>query len=341
MCDTIKKRQMDWRTDSMKYVVIGAGGTGGAIGGFMAKAGKEVTLIARGQHLAVIKKKGLTFEAVEETYTVPVRACTMEEYICGLDEESKNGGPVDSQGRPNVIFVCVKGYSLADTVPFIRRIAHKDTVVIPILNIYGTGGRLQQELPELTVTDGCIYIAAEIKCPGTILLSGKIFRVVYGLRRGTAQEIRDHVMPVLRQVEKDLADAGILPTFSPQIERDALQKFSFVSPMAAQGACYDIHAVACQSEGEMRDIFVELVKEVKALSDAMGIGLPDNIVEINLKIMDDLAPGASASMHRDIKAGKQSEVDGLVYEVVRLGQKYGVAVPTYEKIAVELHRRFD
>ena len=309
----------------MKYVVIGAGGTGGGIGGFLAKAGKDVTLIARGQHLAAMRDHGLCFEAVDETYAVPVKACTMDEY----------------HENPDVIFVCVKGYSLADTVPFIKRVAHKDTVVIPILNIYGTGGRLQKELPELTVTDGCIYIAAEIKKPGTILMSGKIFRVVYGLRRGTAQEIVDRVMPVLKQVEKDLEDAGILPILSGQIERDALQKFSFVSPMAAQGACYDIQAVACQSEGEMRDIFVELVKEVKALSDAMGIGLPDNIVEINLKIMDDLAPGASASMHRDIKAGKQSEVDGLVYEVVRLGQKYGVAVPTYEMIAAQLHARLD
>ena len=309
----------------MKYVVIGAGGTGGGIGGFLAKAGKDVTLIARGQHLAAMREHGLCFEAVDETYAVPVKACTMDEY----------------HENPDVIFVCVKGYSLADTVPFIKRVAHKDTVVIPILNIYGTGGRLQKELPELTVTDGCIYIAAEIKKPGTILMSGKIFRVVYGLRRGTAQETVDQVMPVLKQVEKDLEDAGILPILSQQIERDALQKFSFVSPMAAQGACYDIQAVACQSEGEMRDIFVALVKEVKALSEAMGIGLPENIVEINLKIMDDLAPGASASMHRDIKAGKQSEVDGLVYEVVRLGQQYSVAVPTYEMIAAQLHARLD
>ena len=77
------------------------------------------------------------------------------------------------------------------------------------------------------------------------------------------------------------------------------------------------------------------------MSQAMEIALPENIVEINCKIMDDLAPGASASMHRDIRAGKQSEVDGLVYEVVRLGQQYGVAVPTYEKIAAELHARLD
>ncbi len=307
----------------MKYAVIGAGGTGGAIGGFLTRAGKDVTLIARGQHLAAMRQHGLRFEAVDETFTVPVRACTMEEY-----EET-----------PDVIFVCVKGYSLADTVPFIRRIAGSDTVVIPILNIYGTGVRLQSELPELTVTDGCIYIAAEIKEPGTILLSGKIFRVVYGLRKGTDQETMDRVMPVLRQVEADLTDAGILPVLSAQIEKDALQKFSFVSPMAAVGACYDVDASASQVEGDMRDTFTALVQEVKALSDAMDVSLPENIVVINHKIMDDLAPTATASMQRDIKAGKQSEVDGLIYEVVRLGQQYEVAVPTYERIAGELRER--
>jgi len=53
-----------------------------------------------------------------------------------------------------------KGYSLGYTVPFIKRIAHKNTVVIPILNIYGTGGKLQKMLPKLLVTDGCIYVSA-------------------------------------------------------------------------------------------------------------------------------------------------------------------------------------
>jgi len=52
-----------------------------------------------------------------------------------------------------------------------------------------------------------------------------------------------------------------------------------------------------------------------------------------MNIMNGLAPTARASMHRDISAGRQSEVDGLVFEVVRMGQKYNVPVPTYEKIA--------
>ena len=301
----------------MKYVVIGAGGTGGAIGGFMAKAGKDVTLIARGAHLQKMLLDGLHFETVDREFTVPVQACTMDDY----------------SEIPDVIFVCVKGYSLEDTVPFIERIAGPDTIVIPILNIYGTGGKLQEKLPHIPVTDGCIYIASEIKEPGTILLSGKIFRVVYGLRKGTPDVIREKVTPVLEAVKSDLADAGITPLFSENIEKDALQKFSFVSPMAALGAAYDVTAEAVQVPGEMQDTLIALIEEIKALSDAMDASLPENIVEINMNIMNGLAPTARASMHRDILAGKQSEVDGLVFEVVRMGKKYDVPVLTYEKIA--------
>lgn len=304
----------------MKYVVIGAGGTGGAIGGFLAKAGKDVTLIARGAHLQKMLEDGLHFETVDGEFTVPVRACTMDDY----------------QGTPDIIFVCVKGYSLDETIPFIERIAGPDTIVIPILNIYGTGGKLQEKLPAIPVTDGCIYIAAEIKEPGTILMSGKIFRVVYGLRKGTSDEIRWKVIPALKAVRDDLAEAGITPLFSENIERDALQKFSFVSPMAAIGAAYDLPAGAVQVPGELQDTFVAMVQEIKALSDALDASLPEDIVEINMNIMQGLVPTATASMHRDIRAGKQSELDGLVFEVVRMGTKYDVPVPTYERIAEKL-----
>lgn len=301
----------------MKYVVIGAGGTGGAIGGFLSRAGKDVTLIARGKHLAAMRENGLKFETPDGNFTIPVKACTMDEY----------------QDAPDVIFVCVKGYSLEGAIEFIKKISTPHTVVIPILNIYGTGGRMQERLPNVTVTDGCIYIAAEIKEPGTILMSGKIFRVVYGFRQNTSSETVNAFMPVLRRISGDLEDSGIAPLLSSNIEKDALQKFSFVSPMAAAGSFYNAQAFVFQMKGQFRNTFIALVEEVKALSDAMGVPLPENIVEINLKIMDDLAPTATASMHRDIRDGKQSELDGLVFEVLRLGKKYGVPTPVYEMIA--------
>ena len=229
--------------------------------------------------------------------------------------------------KPDVIFVCVKGYSLEDTIPFIQKVSKAGTIVIPILNIYGTGSRLQERLPELLVTDGCIYIAAEIKEPGTILQKGDIFRVVYGTRE--PEEFRKE----LSEVAKDLKDSGIEAVLSDNIKRDALQKFAYVSPMAACGLYYHAAAGEAQKAGEVRETFIKLMQEIDALAVAMQIPFQVDIVKTNLDILDTLEPTATTSMQRDIYAGKQSEIDGLIYEVVRMGQQYGVPVPTYEMIA--------
>ena len=297
----------------MKYLVIGAGGTGGSIGAYMAEAGKDVTLIARGEHLKRIQEHGLNMETTKKgNYTVnPIKATDMEHY----------------EEQPDVIFVCVKGYSLEDTILFIRRVAKESTIVIPILNIYGTGSRMQEQLPRLLVTDGCIYIAGEIKEPGTILLRGDIFRIVYGVR--DPQEIR----PELFTVAQDLKESGIEGVLSDNIRRDALQKFAYVSPMAACGLYYHVSAGEVQKTGEPRDTFVKLMKEIDALAVAMGVPFLVDIVTTNLQILDALNPEASTSMQRDVYAGKASEIDGLIYEVVRMGQRYGVPTPTYEMIA--------
>ena len=297
----------------MKYLVIGAGGTGGSIGAYMTEAGKDVTLIARGEHLKKMQEQGLHMETTQKgNYTVkPVKAADMEHYA----------------EQPDIIFVCVKGYSLKDTIPFIRRVAGPDTIVIPILNLYGTGGRMQEQLPDLLVTDGCIYIAGEIREPGTILLRGDIFRIVYGVRN--PEELR----PELFTVAQDLKDSGIDGVLSDNIRRDALQKFAYVSPMAACGLYYHVSAGEVQKTGEPRDTFVKLMKEVDALAVAMGVPFLVDIVATNLRILDTLNPEASTSMQRDVYAGKHSEIDGLIYEVVRMGQRYGVPVPTYEMVA--------
>ena len=303
----------------MKYLVIGAGGTGGCIGAYMTEAGRDVTLIARGAHLAAMQADGLRMETTKKgNYTVkPVKATDMEHY----------------GERPDVIFVCVKGYSLEETIPFIRRVAKPETVVIPILNIYGTGGRLQERLPELLVTDGCIYIAAEIRKPGCLWQNGDIFRVVFGVRKPS--EYRE----VLEKVRQDLEESGITGILSDNIQRDALQKFSYVSPAAACGQYYDAMAGDMQKPGEIRDTFAALIHEIDVLAEAMGIHFGVDIVQTNLDILDSLTPEASTSMQRDVKQGKASEMDGLIFEVVRMGRKYGVKLPVYEKVAEELRKR--
>lgn len=297
----------------MKYAIIGAGGTGGCLGFFLKKAGKDVTLIARGKHLEAIRKNGLTIQKLwdESRETLPVKACTAEEY----------------KEIPDVILVCVKGYSMDETVPTIKKIAGKETVVIPILNIYGTGGRLQKKLPELTVTDGCIYVSANIMEPGVILQHGKILRVVFGARKPEEETEK------MREVAKDMVTDDLEAILSENIRRDAMVKFSYVSPIGAAGLYCNAVAADFQREGEQREMFKALIREIVALSHAMGIEFEEDLVERNLKILSSLSPEATTSMQRDVIEGKRSEMDGLVYEVVRMGREYKVSMPQYEKAA--------
>ena len=297
----------------MKYAIIGAGGTGGCLGFFLKKAGKDVTLIARGKHLEAIRKNGLTIQKLwdESRETLPVKACTAEEY----------------KEIPDVILVCVKGYSMDETVPTIKKIAGKETVVIPILNIYGTGGRLQKKLPELTVTDGCIYVSANIMEPGVILQHGKILRVVFGARKPEEETEK------MREVAKDMVTDDLEVILSENIRRDAMVKFSYVSPIGAAGLYCNAVAADFQREGEQREMFKALIREIVALSHALGIEFEEDLVERNLKILASLSPEATTSMQRDVIEGKRSEMDGLVYEVVRMGREYKVSMPQYEKAA--------
>ena len=301
----------------MKYLIIGAGGTGGAIGGFLARAGKDVTFIDKGVHLEKIKTSGLYLETPNGEYMISAPAYSTSEY----------------SDVPDVIFVCVKGYSLDEVLPFIERVADSHTVIIPILGIYGTYSKIQDKVPGVVVTDGCVYITSEIKEPGTVMMSGRIFRVIFGLPKGAGGAAAEKAMPVLEMVRQDLRVAGVMSVLSSRIEIDTLQKFSYVSPMAAVGAGYDVSAWSIQVPGELQNIFKALVQEVKWLSDAMDCSLPEDIVDINLAMMKNQPPETITSMHRDILEGKESELDGIVFEVIRMGKKFGVDVPTYREIA--------
>lgn len=311
----------------MKYAIIGAGGTGGILGFYMTKADRDVTLIARGRHLAAMQEKGLAVEKMWDgtTEIIPVKAMDMEHY----DEQ------------PDVVLVCVKGYSLEDTIPFIQRVAKPSTIVIPVLNIYGTGAKMQEQLPKLLVTDGCIYASANIKEPGVLIQHGRILRVVYGVRNMSTQKVNikrahEEMLDALKNIKKDFDDSGIDGVLSENIQRDALEKFSYVSPIGAAGLYYHATAADFQREGKQREAFKTMIREIAALAEAMGVPFERDMVEVNLKILSSLAPEATTSMQRDVMEGKDSEIDGLVYEVVRMGERYHVPVPMYAKVAEKL-----
>ena len=297
----------------MNYLIAGTGGVGGSIAAFLALAGKDVTCIARGEHLAAIREHGLQLHSdLKGEHTLHVPACTADEY----------------QGKADVIFVCVKGYSIDSITDLIRRAAKPETVVIPILNVYGTGPRIQRLVPGVTVLDGCIYIVGFVSGKGEITQMGKIFRLVYGAHKGT-QVSRE----TLEAVQHDLQESGIKAEISEDINRDTFVKWSFISAMAVTGAYYDVPMGEVQKPGEVRDTFTGLSRESAELGRHLGIDLPADLVEYNLKIIDSLDPHSTASMQKDMARGHESEVQGLLFDLIDAAEAHGVDIPTYRMVA--------
>jgi 2-dehydropantoate 2-reductase len=89
-------------------------------------------------------------------------------------------------------------------------------------------------------------------------------------------------------------------------------------------------------EGKAREVLVSLMTELLALGKAMGIEYQEDMVRVNLDIIAGLNPKADTSMQRDIAAGHKSEFNGLVKEVIKMGDRYGVPMPTYKMLADEI-----
>lgn len=299
----------------MKIAVFGVGGTGGVLGGYLAAAGNDVTFLARGKHLAAMQQNGLLLHTKTrgDILIRPAQATTVEAY----------------KEKPDVLLVCVKYYSLDAAIALAKRVAGPDTLVVPVLNVFGTGGVMQKQLPNTTVLDGCMYVFARIGGPGIIEQPQKTLRCFFGFRPGQDRRLA----PKARELEQRMQDAGIEAHFTDQIQRDALVKFSFVSPMGAAGLYLDAVSDDFQKPGEARDLFVGLVKEVIALGEAMGLTFEGDLVAQDLKLMDGSEKGMTTSMQRDVAGGGKSEFAGLVTRISEMGKEYGVPTPLYDKIA--------
>lgn len=302
----------------MKYLVVGTGGVGGSIAGFLALAGKEVACIARGKHLEAIRRNGLHLKSdLKGEHYLPVKACTAEEF----------------SGKADVIFVCVKGYSIDSIKEVLERASTPDTLVIPILNVYGTGPRIGRLVPSVTVLDGCIYIVGFVSGEGEITQMGTIFRMVFGARP------EQGVSPArLEGIAEELRSCGIKVDVSDDINRDTFIKWAFISAMACTGAYHDVPMGEVQHEGEVRNTFIGLSTESAEIGRRSGVVFPEAPVAYNLKVIDKLDPHSTASMQKDIARGHESEIQGLLFDMIELGERLGVDMPTYHKVAQKFSR---
>lgn len=297
-----------------RYLVIGAGGAGGLIAGFMAKNGADVTVVARGEHLKAIQEDGLCIKTYgEEPYAVKeVKAITAKAIA---------GNCFD------IVFICVKSYSLAEVLPILEKGCHQNTLVISILNNMGAGTFLRSKLPQLNIFDGCVYLTGYVAAPGIIHQPNAIFRIFYGVKDANNLSLRCF------DFEDDLRKSGIEIHRTPHIISEIFKKMAFTSPFASCASYYNKKAQDLQHTGTYRSLFIALLRELENIAKVAGFVYDGDLVADNIKILDQLSPAFTASFQKDLLQGKPDERETMIFDMVRLADQYGVAVPNYLRIA--------
>lgn len=296
-----------------KYLVVGTGGVGGTLAAYLACAGYSVDCIARGAHLDAIRSRGLSLRSDRVgNHTVEVEAFTAEEY----------------NRKADVILVCVKGYSLDSVADVIARAAKPETLVIPILNVYGTGPRIARLVPSVTVLDGLIYVASYVSAHGEITQKGGIMKMIFGARpeQGVAVER-------MQSVSDELSAAGIPNEVSADINRDTFIKWAYISATNCAGLYHNVTMGGLQFPGEAQEMFRALSCEAQAVGEALGIEFGMRLDDYNVEVARSINPESTASTQKDVAAGRQSEIQGMLFDMVDLGRKVGVPTPTYDVAA--------
>jgi 2-dehydropantoate 2-reductase len=291
----------------MRIAVVGAGGVGAGFGAALAKAGADVTFIARGAHLAAMKKAGLKVQGDRgETHLVPTRA---------TDDPAE-------VGKVDVVLFCVKLWDVEGAGAQIKPLIGPDTAVIPLQNGIDAAERLVPILGPHAVMGGVAQISASIVKPGVILQVGTFMRMVFGELGGKRSKRGEDFLKLCLQ-------AGFDATLSEEILTELWMKFVLLAANAS------ITAATRQPIGKLRDdpdlhaVFEAAWQETIAVGRASGVALPADARERILKTTNGLPPTLKASMALDLERGNRLELPWLGGKVVELGRKLGVPTPTH------------
>jgi 2-dehydropantoate 2-reductase len=310
----------------MKICIYGAGAIGGYMGAKLAKAGADVSLVARGPHLAAMNEKGLTLVEGDTRETVPVRA---------------SEDPADL-GVQDYVIITLKAHSVPGVVDRMQPLLGPDTTVVMGVNgvpwwyFYKLPGEWEnRRLPSVDPGDrqwdgigpervlGCVvYPAAEVEEPGIIKhIEGNRFSL--GEPDGSKSERAE-------RLSKALGAVGLKAPVRPAIRNEMWIKLwgnlSFNPISALTGATLE---VLCTDPGT-RAVARGMMVEAQEIAEKLGVKFP---IDVDRRIAGGAEVGAhKTSMLQDLERGRPMEIDALVTSVQEMGRLVGVPTPTIDTV---------
>ena len=288
----------------MRIAIMGAGGVGGCLGGLLAKAGNDVWLICRGEHLEAIKANGLKLVRPDSEFVVKVNAT----------DDPAEIGPVD------LVVFTVKTYQNRHVITAIKPLMSPDTSVITLQNGVESHEQLGAVLGPNHILPGAYWASSHVISPG-VIAEDVVAQISFG-------EVDDTESLRALDIRKVFREAGI----ETEIASDPLQvlwkKFIVLSALAGITSAAQTRPKELLLFPDARKMFCDAMEEALAVGLAKGIDLSDNLAQESLEYIDGL-PDFQNSMHGDYENGRATELDALSGAVIRLGKQIGVATPIH------------
>lgn len=288
----------------MKTAIIGTGGVGGYFGGKLARAGYDVTFLARGEHLKVIRQNGLTIKSIKGDFTIaPVNATDSIKAI----------------GSADLVILALKACQIKDIAKDLGDLARSETMILPLQNGVSTADELNERLKQENIIGGLCRIISKIESPGIINHSGIEPVIIFG-------ELDNVETERIKKLKAVFDHSGIISRISDDITADLWKKFI---PICVSG----LLAVTRTTYGELRELketrqlMIDLLDEIFRLSQKIGIRIEPDFVAKAVAFIDSFPYDSTSSLTRDILEGKPSELEYQNGTVVKLGELHKVETP--------------
>jgi len=289
----------------MRIAVIGSGGIGAPYGASLAKAGAEVTFVARGAHLRAMQANGLRIEGDRgETLVHPARAT---DDIASID-------PVD------YVLVCVKLWDVESAGEQIRPIVGPQTAVIPLENGVDAAQRLIPILGREAVMGGTAFVTGSIVAPGIVRQTGTYQQMTFGEldRRPSARGER---------LEALCAAAGFEGILSGDIMVPVWQKFALLVPLSGLNALTRRPLGEYRADPDLSALLEATLRETIAVGLAEGVNLPPDSFDRTMAQIHSMPPYHMVSMGNDLLRGNRLELPWFAGKVVELGRRHRIPTP--------------
>jgi len=288
----------------MKIVVFGVGGVGGFFGGKLAKAGFDITFIARGENIKAIKENGLLIKSIQGDFKVHPKVTDDVHEISNTD----------------LVILAVKSWQIDAIARQLKPLISQDTMVLPLQNGADNADRLRAILPEKNVLAGLCRIVSKIESPGVI----NHFEFEPEIIFGEYDNSKTERMQILKSV---LDEAGFKNVHSDNIHLDIWKKFLFIATVSGIGAITRSVFGMMREDKNIRDLLYQTANEIKAVANAKGIPLENKHIEMEMAIVDRMEYNTTASMQRDFMEGKPSELQNFNGYILEQGRLLNIPTP--------------